>query len=148
MLRRRSTSPSAVGQEIFDDVVAVGLEQHAGAAMLADLPVGPLDHAVALARHGGFHPSAGCDLEALFSARLGLDLGHFALLWCGFGRKALRPVPPDKLKTSVLMKSASPPRQPFRPGGERPGLWQRRPENTTARPRTGSGGAALLGAAL
>src|SRR5262245_21014214 len=99
---RRSIGPSAVGQEIFDDVVAVGLEQHARAAVLADLPVGPLDHAVALAGHGGFHPTAGSDLEALFGARFGLDLGHFALLWCGFGRKALRPVPPDRLVTSVL----------------------------------------------
>src|SRR5690349_18734544 len=76
----RRAEPSAVGQEILDDVVAVGLEHHTGAAVLADLLLGPLDHAVALAGHRRLHLAAGGDLEALFSARLGLQLGHFALL--------------------------------------------------------------------
>src|SRR2546427_11411914 len=40
----------AIGEEIFLDVIAVGLEQHVGAAQLADLLVGAFDHAMALAR--------------------------------------------------------------------------------------------------
>src|SRR3954464_13815064 len=71
---------SAVGQEKLDDVLAVGLEHHAGSAVLADLLLGPLDHAVALAGHRRLHLAAGGNLEALFGARLGLQLGHFALL--------------------------------------------------------------------
>src|SRR5712671_4648967 len=78
--RMRRADPLAVGQEKLDDVVAVGLEHHAGAAVLANLLLGPLDHAVALAGVGRLHLALGRDLEALFSARLGLQLGHFALL--------------------------------------------------------------------
>src|SRR5205823_12156979 len=72
---------SGVRQEILLDVVAVGLEQHAGAAELTNLLLGPLDHAVALAALGVHHFAGGSHLEALFSARLGLQLGHLALLW-------------------------------------------------------------------
>src|SRR5215213_692408 len=71
---------SGVRQEVLLDVVAVGLEQHAGAAKLTNLLLGPLDHAVALARMRGHHFAGGSHLEALFSARLGLQLGHLALL--------------------------------------------------------------------
>src|SRR5256885_11314624 len=71
---------SGVRQEILLDVVAVGLEQHAGAAELTNLLLGPLDHAVALAALGGQNFAGGSHLEALFSARLGLQLGHLALL--------------------------------------------------------------------
>src|ERR1700739_3056324 len=71
---------SAVRQKILFDIVAVGLEQHVGAAQLADLLLGPLDHAVALAGLLVQNlPGAG-HLEALFGARLALDLGHLALL--------------------------------------------------------------------
>src|SRR5258705_13507042 len=59
---------SGVRQEIFLDVVAVGLEQHAGAAELTNLLLGPLDHAVALAALGVHHFAGGGHLEALFSA--------------------------------------------------------------------------------
>src|SRR5215203_3075590 len=72
---------SGVRQEVFLDVVAVGLEQHAGAAELTNLLLGPLDHAVALAGHGRHHFTGASHLEALFSARFGLQLGHLALLW-------------------------------------------------------------------
>src|SRR5262249_53818309 len=75
--RRRS----AVGQKVFLDVVAVRLEQHVGAAQLPDLLLGPLDHAVALAALGIEHLAGAGDLEALLGARLGLDLGHLALLF-------------------------------------------------------------------
>src|ERR1700687_3590121 len=71
---------SAVGQKVFLDVVAVGLEQYCGTAQLADLLGGPLDHAVALAAVGIEHLAGGGNLEALFSAGLGLQLGHLALL--------------------------------------------------------------------
>src|SRR3954452_5609904 len=74
---------SGVRQEILLDVVAVGLEQHAGAAQLADLLLGPLDHAVALAALGVHYLAGGSHLEALFSARFGLQLGHLALLLAG-----------------------------------------------------------------
>src|SRR5216684_2293628 len=71
---------SGVRQEIFLDVVAVGLEQHAGTAKLTNLLLRPLDHTVALAALGGHYFAGGSHLEALFSARLGLQLGHLALL--------------------------------------------------------------------
>src|SRR5579883_1461876 len=71
---------SAVGQEVLLDVVAVGLEQHTGAAQLTDLLVRPLDHAVALAALGMQYFTGRRDFEALLGARLGLQLGHLALL--------------------------------------------------------------------
>jgi len=46
--RRRPDQP--FGIQYFLDVVAVGLEQHIGAAQLPDLLLGPLDHAVTFAR--------------------------------------------------------------------------------------------------
>src|SRR5262245_6626589 len=70
----------AVGQPVFLDVVTIRLEQDVGAAELADLLLGPLDHAVALAGLCIEHLPGPGDLEALFGARLGLDLGHLALL--------------------------------------------------------------------
>src|SRR5260370_17075780 len=67
---------SGVRQEILLDVVAVGLEQHAGAAKLTNLLLGPLDHAVALAALGG-HPFARrIHLQPLFTAFLALQLEH------------------------------------------------------------------------
>src|SRR5690242_296993 len=75
----------AVRQEIFLDVVTIRLEQDVGAAQLADLLLGPLDHAVALAGLLIKHLPAAGDLEALFGARLGLELGHLALLFGGKG---------------------------------------------------------------
>src|SRR5713226_3674028 len=76
----RPRARSGVRQEKFLDVVAVGLEQHAGAAELTNLLLRPLDHAVALAALGGHYLAGGSHLEALFCARLGLQLGHLALL--------------------------------------------------------------------
>src|SRR5580698_8193563 len=79
-----SATGSAVRHPVFPDVLAVGLEQHVGPTQLADLLLGPLDHAVTLARMGRHHLAGTGNFEALFSARLGLDLGHLALL---YGRK-------------------------------------------------------------
>src|SRR5262249_21786259 len=76
----------AVRQEIFLDVVAVGLEQHVGAAQLANLFFGPLDHAVALARLLIEDLACAGHLEALLGARFGFHLGHFALLICAPGK--------------------------------------------------------------
>src|SRR5579859_5195990 len=73
-------SRSGVRQEVLLDVVAIGLEQHARAAELTNLLLRPLDHAVALAALGVQHFAGGGYLEALFGARLGLQLGHLALL--------------------------------------------------------------------
>src|SRR5262245_1045206 len=72
---------SIVGQVVLLDLVAVGLEQHVGAAQLADLLLGPLDHAVALAGLLIQHLPAAGHLEALLGAGLGLELGHLALLF-------------------------------------------------------------------
>src|SRR5258706_523392 len=55
-------------QERFLEIVAGGLEHHAGAAKLTNLLLGPLDHAVALAALGGHHFAGGSHLEALFGA--------------------------------------------------------------------------------
>src|ERR1700730_16720462 len=81
---RPSATGSAVRHPVLLDVVAIGLEQRIRPAQLADLLLGPLDHPVALARVGRHHLAGTGNLEALFSARLGLDLGHLALL---YGRK-------------------------------------------------------------
>ena len=70
-------------------------------------------------------PLAG-DLEALFSARLGLQLGHLALH--SVRRRHMRRkrrVRPDVLGMSVLIEQLSPPRQPFSAGRREGGLWQR-----------------------
>src|SRR3979409_12778 len=88
---------SGVRQEVFLDVVAVGLEQHAGAAKLTNLLLRPLDHAVALASLGVHHFAGGSHLEALFSARFGLQLGHLALLLARRSR-APRSAWPAKLR--------------------------------------------------
>src|SRR5215471_265160 len=92
---------SAVGQIVLFDLIAVGLEQHGGAAQLADLLLGALDHAVTLAgllvEH---HPGRG-HLEALFGAGFGLELGHLALL-CG-GRHG----PAGCARLSVLITVAT-----------------------------------------
>src|ERR1700685_2729633 len=77
----RDRRMSAVRQKILFDFVAVGLEKHVGAAQLADLLLGALDHAVALARLRIEDFASRRHLEALLGARLGLDLGHLALLW-------------------------------------------------------------------
>src|SRR4029078_9295058 len=71
---------SAVRQEVFLDVVAVGLEQDGRAAQVADLLLGPLDHAVALALLGVEHLAGAGHPEARFGAALGLHLGHLASL--------------------------------------------------------------------
>src|SRR5262245_65961942 len=76
---------SIVRQKILLDLVAVGLEQHRGAAQLADLLLGALDHAVTLAGLLVEHLPARGHLEALLGAGLGLELGHLALL-CGSSR--------------------------------------------------------------
>src|SRR5580704_15243718 len=116
--------PSAVRQKVLFDVVAVGLEQHVGAAQLADLLLGALDHAVALARLRVEDLSGPRHLEALLGARLGLDLGHLALLW----REARTLRPPKMLiNERVCVSTSPPPRQPLisRAAG-RARLWQSR----------------------
>src|SRR6478752_7251020 len=92
---------SGVGQIILFDLVAVGLEQHRGAAQLADLLFGPFDHPVTLVGLLIKHLPAGRHLEALFGARLGLELGHLALL-CGDSH-GLMSGRPDFARLSVLM---------------------------------------------
>src|SRR5918993_4018301 len=73
----------AVRQEELLHVVRVALEHGRGAAQVADLLLGPLNHPVALAGLGVNDLAGAGDLEALFRARLRLQLGHLALLWSG-----------------------------------------------------------------
>src|SRR5512142_2268276 len=93
---------SAVRHPVFLDVVAVGLEQPARAAVFADRLGGPLDHAVALAGLLVFDLAAGRDLEALFSARFGLHFGHFALL-----SARLRASPRGRSMLTIELKNAA-----------------------------------------
>ena len=74
---------SAVGQEVFFDIGRITLEQDGGATIVADLLVGPLDHAVTLASMGVNHLAASRHFEPLFRGRLRLHLGHLALLQDG-----------------------------------------------------------------
>ena len=78
---RDDVKTSGVRQEILLDVVAIGLEQHARTSVLTNLLLRPLDHSVALAGVGRHHFACSGHFEALFGARLGLQLGHLALLW-------------------------------------------------------------------
>src|SRR5207342_386255 len=55
--------------------------QHHGAARAAHELGRALDHAVTLTLGRGSHLAGPCHLEALFGAALGLQLGHFALLF-------------------------------------------------------------------
>lgn len=58
----------AVGQKIFDDIVPIAFEQHIGASQIANLLIGPFDHAMTFAGLG-IHDLAGRgDFKALFSA--------------------------------------------------------------------------------
>src|SRR5882762_9161298 len=109
---RPSATGSAVGHPVLFDFLAVGLEQHIGATQLADLLLGPLDHAVTLARVGRHHLAGTGNLEALFSARLGLDLGHLALLY-GRKREPKARFTGVMLKIERVLRHKPPPRQPF-----------------------------------
>src|SRR5262245_10456913 len=85
--RRRTQLPaSAVRQPVFLDVVAIGFEQHLGAAVLAHLLGTALDHAVALAGLLVQDLALPGNFEALFGPRFGLQLGHLALLLSAVAR--------------------------------------------------------------
>src|SRR5438105_581885 len=99
-LRRRK---SGVGQPVLLDSLAVGLEHDVHSAQLADLLLGPLDHAVTFARVGGQHLAGAGHLEALFRARFGLQFGHLALLY-GPETRAKGPVHRHMLETSLCMR--------------------------------------------
>src|ERR1700750_3241599 len=73
----------------------IGLGEHAGAAVGADVLRVMADQAVTLAGHTVLHLAGGGELEALLHAALRLELGHFRLL---------------------LMSIADAPRQPYQPG--------------------------------
>ena len=60
------------------DQALVARGQDRGAALVADLLVGALDHAVALAGLSGLDLAGGGRLEPLLGGRLGFHLGHFA----------------------------------------------------------------------
>src|SRR5262249_19038871 len=131
---------SAVRQPVLLDIVAIGLEQHVSAAMFADRLRRPLDHPVALAGLLVFHLAGRGNLEALFGARFGLQLGHLALLIdSSRGRPTGR---------NMLLWGTSGPRSgcsglsinrrhgsPYWPGDECAALWQRRARHATARRR-------------
>src|SRR5690606_37736941 len=67
----------------------IGVRDHVGPAVLADILAVMADEAVALASHTVLY-LAGCgELEALLHTALGLELGHFHLLGQGHVRPAL-----------------------------------------------------------
>src|ERR1700690_4657 len=116
----RLRARSGVRQEIFLDVVAVGLEQHAGAAELTNLLLRPLDHAVTLAALGVHHFAGGSHLEALFGARLGLQLGHLALLLPQKKRAQKGAFAAEMLVRAFKMLGYFPLKQPARPSPRQP----------------------------
>src|SRR5579863_7552998 len=130
-LRRRG-SPSTVRQKVFLDVVAVGLEQHVGAAQLADLLLGALDHAMALVRLRIKDLAGPGDLEALLGARLGLQLGHLALLWRQAPRSATArrcgragAAPPNARNERIVPEHITAATAALiQPGDGRAGIWQ------------------------
>src|SRR5438046_1574754 len=63
------------------DALGFGGAHRRGAAQLTDLLVRALDHAVALARLAMLDLAARGEPEALFGARFGFQLGHFASPW-------------------------------------------------------------------
>src|SRR5262249_939529 len=70
---------SAVRQKIFYDVITIALKHDCGAAQVADLLIGPLDHPVALASLGIEHFACRGDLKPLSGAGFGFQLGHLIL---------------------------------------------------------------------
>src|SRR6185295_8975007 len=95
-----------VRQPVLLDAFAVGLEHHVHAAQLADLLLGPLDHAVTLARVARQHLAGAGHLEALFRARFGLQFGHLALLY-GPETRAGSPVHRHMLEMSLCVEALS-----------------------------------------
>src|SRR5436305_2062639 len=61
----------------------VGIRQHAGATVLADIFAVVADEAVALAGHAVLDLAGRGELEALLHAALGLELGHFRPFYSG-----------------------------------------------------------------
>nr|CAI0340404.1 hypothetical protein SHINE37_44273 [Rhizobiaceae bacterium] len=82
-----------VRQVVLDDLLAIGLGQHHGAARVANELVGTLDHAVALAGSGSDDLAGRGDLEPLLGRRLRLHLGHFATPFFLNSRRLTRPSP-------------------------------------------------------
>jgi hypothetical protein len=97
---------SAVGEEVLLHVVAVRFEHDIRAAKVPDLLIRAFDHTVALAALGVDHLAGAGDLEALFSARLGLKLGHFALS-IGWAHDALMALRLYRLLTSEQSATAA-----------------------------------------
>src|SRR6476660_3495369 len=94
--------------------------------MVADLLGGPLDHAVALAGLLVFHLAGAGNLEALFGARFGLQLGHLALLIGQRGKARPEMARRDKpLKRVLGIELNRRHGSPNRPGSEKAALWQR-----------------------
>src|ERR1700688_4562267 len=74
------------------DALGFGRRHDLRSPKLADLLVGSLDHAVALAGLAVLELAVGSEFEALLRARLCLQLGHFAVSWDGW------PGPPDLIR--------------------------------------------------
>src|SRR3989344_5194212 len=73
-------STQAVGRPFLDGL-GIGVRNYAGAAILADILGIVADQPVALASDAVLHLAGGGELEALLDAALGLQLGHFGLLF-------------------------------------------------------------------
>src|ERR1043166_8517755 len=79
MVQRSSAQP--VGRPLLDHL-GIGVRDHVGAAVLADVLGVMADQPVALADRTVLDLAGGGELEALLDAALGLELGHFRLLGC------------------------------------------------------------------
>src|SRR5690606_18897374 len=78
----RGTLFQAVRRENLHNPLGIRLGDEGRAAQIADLLVGPFDHAVTLASLAALHLARGCEAETLLHTTLGLQFGHFALrLW-------------------------------------------------------------------
>src|SRR5829696_4242490 len=98
---------SAVRQKVLLHALRVAREQGGRAAQVADLLVGALDHAVALAALGVEDLPRPRDLEALLRAGLRLQLGHLALL-----NAPLAGPEPFGSRINAAVSMTEPPRQP------------------------------------
>jgi hypothetical protein len=101
---------SAVWHPVFLDVVAVGLEQHVGAAMLADRLGGPLDHAVA------FRLAAITSVAVTLKRFLRLTGLQLTFVSIAAGKSAQRRSL-KCLERALWIEMKSPPRQPDSWGG-------------------------------
>src|SRR5690554_2281263 len=100
------SSVQAVGGPLLHRT-RIGIGEDGGPAVLADVLGIVADQPVALARHTMLDLAGGGDLEAFLHAALGLQLGHFRLLYSGTrSSQPWQPFWPDRQMNHVSVKRA------------------------------------------